>query len=170
MHRKIIAFLSVMVLLLVTESCRVNYSFTGASIPVEAKTISIIHFPNESPLVVPMLSQVITDALRDRFSSQTSLNLVSRDGDLHIEGAITNYITQPVAIQGNEVAALNRLSITIRVKFVNRFNEASNFEQTFTRFSDYPSTQDLTAVQAGLIEEITQALVDDVFNKAVVNW
>lgn len=154
----------------VFSSCRVGYSFTGASIPVEAKTISITHFPNEAPLVVPTMSQVLTDALRDRFSSQTSLNLVSRDGDLHIEGAITNYTTAPTAIQGNETAALNRLTITVRVKFVNRYKETDNFEQSFTRFSDYPSTQNLNSIQTGLIDEITQALVDDIFNKAVVNW
>jgi len=150
--------------------CRMSYSFTGASIPVQAKTISIEYFPNQAPIVVPTLSQVLTDALRDRFTTQTPLNLIPREGDLQIEGAITGYSTQPVAIQGNEQAALNRLTITVRVKFTNKFDEKANFEQNFSRFEDYPFTANLNTVQDGLIQQIVDALVDDIFNKAVVNW
>jgi hypothetical protein len=159
-----------LVVILVPQGCRMSYSFTGASIPIQAKTISIEYFPNQAPIVVPTLSQVLTDALRDRFTSQTPLNLVPRDGDLHIEGTITGYATQPVAIQGNEQAALNRLTVTVRVKFTNKFDEKANFEQTFSRFEDYPFTANLNAVQDGLIQQIVDALVDDIFNKAVVNW
>ncbi|MGC8866232.1 MAG: LptE family protein [Bacteroidales bacterium] len=147
-----------------------SYSFTGASIPIQAKTISVEYFSNQAPIVVPSLSQVLTDALRDRFTSQTPLNLVPRDGDLHIEGIITGYSTQPVAIQGNEQAALNRLTVTVRVKFTNKYDEKANFEQTFSRFEDYPFTASLNSVQDALIQQIVDALVDDIFNKAVVNW
>lgn len=157
-------------LIWVPMSCRMSYSFTGASIPVQAKTISIEYFPNQAPIVVSSLSQVLTEALRDRFTAQTPLNLVPGNGDLHIEGYITGYSTQPVAIQGNEQAALNRLTVTVKVKFTNKFDEKANFEQTFSRFEDYPFTANLNAVQDGLIQQIVDALVDDIFNKAVVNW
>lgn len=161
----------VLALLLVSiQGCRMSYSFTGASIPVQAKSISIEYFPNQAPIVVPTLSQVLTDALRDRFTSQTPLNLVPRDGDLQIEGVITGYSTQPVAIQGNEQAALNRLTVTVRVKFINKYDEKANFEQSFSRFEDYPFTASLNSVQDALIQQIVDALVDDIFNKAVVNW
>ena len=154
---------------LVSSSCRMSYSFTGASIPIEAKTISIDYFPNQASLVVPSLSQTLTEALRNRFITQTPLQLIRRNGDLNIEGSIISYITQPVAIQGTEQAALNRLTISVRVKFTNKFDEKQNFEQTFTRFEDYPFTANLNAVQDNLIQLIVEALVDDIFNKAVVN-
>jgi hypothetical protein len=156
--------------LIVLQSCKMSYSFTGASIPAEAKTISVEYFANQAPLVVATLSQSFTDGLRDKFASQTTLDVINRNGDLAIEGAITGYSTQPVAIQGNEQAALNRLTITVKVKFTNKFKEKDNFEQSFTRYADYASSQNLVTVQEGLIEEISQGLIDDIFNKAVVNW
>jgi len=157
------------ILLLFINGCGI-YSFTGASIPAEAKTVSIQYFENKADLVEPTLSQTLTDALRDKFASQTSLNLVGRDGDLQLEGEITAYKTEPIAIQGDQLAALNRLTITIKIKYVNLFDESKNFESSFSRYSDYSSTQDLNTVQSGLIETINEALVEDIFNKAVVNW
>jgi hypothetical protein len=112
----------------------------------------------------------LTDALRDYFTSQTNLVLVDKGGDLNIEGAIKGYIVQPIAIQGNETAAMNRLTITVSVKFTNRTNEKQNFETTFARYQDYQSTLNLSSVQDGLIKEINDQLVQDIFNKAVVNW
>lgn len=153
------------------NSCRMSYSFTGASISPDVKTISIGYFANNAPLVVPTLSRVFTDGLKDYFTSQTKLVLVDRNGDLDIEGAITSYTIQPIAIQGNETAAQNRLSITVTVKFANKKNEKQNFEnKTFTRYQDYPSTQNLSAVQDQLIKEIDDQLIQDVFNQTVVNW
>jgi len=151
-------------------SCRVSYSFTGASISPKVKTVTIQYFPNQASLVVPTLSRSLTDALRDYFTSQTNLVLVDKGGDLNIEGAITGYVVQPIAIQGNETAAMNRLTITISVKFVNKTDEKQNFETTFSRYSDYQSTLNLSSVQNVLITEINDKLVQDVFNKSVVNW
>ncbi|MDP2424436.1 MAG: LptE family protein [Bacteroidales bacterium] len=146
------------------------YSFTGASVPPEAKTISIQTFRNNAPLIQPSLSQTFSDALRDKFMSQTSLSMVQRAGDLAIEGAITDYSTQPIAITGDQTAALNRLTITVKVKFTNRFDEKQGFEENFSRFEDYASNLALSAVEEGLIAQITEALVQDIFNRAVVNW
>jgi hypothetical protein len=146
------------------------YSFTGASIPPGAKTISISYFVNNAQYVEPSLSQSLTDALRDRFLSQTDLNFVSEGGDLQIEGLISDYTTRPVAIQGNETAALNRLSVTVKVKFTNTLDPDKDFDTPFTRYEDYPSDQDLSTVKDQLISTINENLVDDIFNKAVVNW
>jgi len=150
--------------------CRMSYSFTGASISANVKTVSIPMLPNNAPLVVPTLSRTITNALRDYFTSQTNLNLVDRNGDLNIEGAITGYVVQPVAIQGNETAAMNRLTITVTVNFTNKTDEKQHWETTFSRYLDYPSSDNLSSVQDGLIAGITEQLVTDIFNKAVVNW
>lgn len=151
--------------------CSVNYSFTGASIPPEVKSINIKYFPNNAPLVEPTLSQKFTDGLRDKFTSETSLMLVNDGGDLIMEGAITGYRTTPVAIQGNDQAALNRLTITIEVTYINTLDENMSFENTnFTRYADYSSSRNLVEVQEALVEEINQMLIEDVFNKAVINW
>ena len=159
------------VLLIVTicHSCGI-YSFTGASIPAEAKTISVQYFPNNAALVQPLLSSTITNTLRDYFMNQTTLQSVDQNGDLAIEGEITDYTTVPVAITGDQTAALNRLTITVNVRFFNKYDESKNFEQKFSQYEDYPSTQNLNTVQESLIETIVNNLCQDIFNKAVVNW
>lgn len=120
---------------------------------------------------MPTLSRVLTDGLKDYFTSQTRLILVDHNGDLEIEGAITSYTIQPIAIQGNETAAQNRLTISVTVKFINRKNEKQNFEnKTFSRYQDYSSTQNLSALQDQLIKQIDDQLIQDIFNQCVVNW
>ena len=96
--------------------------------------------------------------------------MVNNGGDLILEGSITDYQTSPVAIQENDQAALNRLTITIEVVYTNTKDDNLSFESKFSRYVDYSSSQNLTDVQEGLIEEINQMLIEDVFNKAVVNW
>lgn len=155
--------------LFISGGCGV-YSFTGASIPPEAKTVSVLYFPNNAMLVEPLLSSTVTSALRDKFSNQTNLQMVAQQGDLAFEGEITDYKTTPVAIQSDQTAALNRLTITVNVRFFNKFDESKGFETKFSQYKDYPSEQDLNAVKDGLITEIVEMLVDDVFNKSVVNW
>ena len=145
------------------------YSFTGADIG-NAKTISILNFPNKSQLIQPTLSQKLSDALKDKFASQTTLQLINSGGDLHIEGEIVGYSTKPIAIQANETAAMNRLTITINVRFTNRLKEENDFETRFARYQDYESSISLSAVEDELIDQINEALVEDIFNKAVVNW
>ncbi len=168
-YRKIITVLGFCALIFVLSNCGV-YSFTGASISPEIKTISVHYFPNNAPLVNSTLSQEFTEALRTKFTSQTSLQLVDKSGDLNLEGEITGYSTKPIAIQGNETAALNRLSITIRVRYTNTFDENLSFESNFTQYRDYSSSSNLSSVEDALIAEINNDLVEDIFNKAVVNW
>lgn len=169
MKKPFYTYLFILIILLSFSSCGI-YSFTGASISPEVKTISIKYFPNQAPLVQATLSQVFTDALKDKFISQTNLTLVPNDGDLNIEGEITDYSTKPIAITGDQTAALNRLTITVKVKFTNKFDETQNFETTFSRYEDYESTKNLSDVEDVLIEQINSYLIEDIFNKAVVNW
>lgn len=166
--KKISPFIIILFLSSIFNACHI-YSFTGASIPPEAKTLSVKYFPNLSSLGPPTLSQTFTDALKDRFLSQTNLILISKGGDLNFEGNISDFSTAPTAIS-SETAQKNRLSITIYVKFSNKINEKQDFETSFTRYSDYDSKESLTQVQDALIKSITDDLVDDIFNKSVVNW
>ena len=159
----------VLLLALVCQSCGF-YSFTGASIPAEAKTVSVQYFPNQAQLINPTLSNDFTTALRDAMMNQTSLDMVEASGDLAFEGEITDYRTTPVAITAGQTAALNRLTITVNVRFVNLFDESKNFETKFSHYEDYPSDQELNSVQESLTGTIIEALVEDIFNKALVNW
>ncbi len=148
-----------------------NYSFSGASIPPEAKTVSIIYFVNTASLAPPTLSQTFTEALRDKISTQTRLALVKKGGDLNFEGSITGYATKPIAIQSTaDQAAMNRLTITVNVKYTCSFDEKKNFEQSFSRFFDYTSDKSLASIEDQLIHDINVQLVQDIFNKALNDW
>lgn len=146
------------------------YSFSGASIPAEAKTLSVIYFPNKASIVQPMLSRNITEGLQDKFRSESRLSVVQRNGDLAIEGEITGYDTQPIAIQGNQVAAMNRFTVTVNVRFRNKFDEKANFESPFSRYRDYPSNLSLTTAEQTLLPSMLEEIIQDIFNKCVVNW
>ena len=171
MHR-VLKIAVPMVLLALTAGCglKIKYSFTGASIPVEAKTISVATFQNRASLVVPGLTQTLTDALIDMCRAQTNLDMATSGGDLSFEGEITDYKTQPLTVSGDEQAAMNRFSISVRIRYVNSFNADQSFDQTFTRYQDYSSTLNLSDVEASLTEEIVKMLIEDIFNRAFVNW
>lgn len=147
-----------------------SYSFTGASISPTVKSISVSYLPNNALLVQPTLSRKLTEAIRDKFTNQSNLSLVGSNGDLNIEGEITGYTTEPVAITGEQQAALQRLKVTVNIRFTNKQDETQNFETSFSRFQDYNSKQRLADVEESLIEIINDELAQDIFNKAVVNW
>ena len=152
------------------SGCKTHYSFSGASIPPEAKTVSVQYFQNNASLAPPTLSQTFTEALKDKLSSQSHLSLINKEGDLSFEGSITGYSTAPIAIQSTDQAALNRLSITVNVKYACSFDEKKNFDQSFTRYADYTSSQSLSSVEDGLIHDINDQLVQDIFNRALNDW
>jgi len=161
--------LLLLIITLATAGCGV-YSFSGASISPEVKTFSVLFFPNRAQLVQPLLSQAFTEKLKEKFISQTNLRQLDRNGDLQFEGYITDYKATPVAIQGTQTAALNRLTISVFVKFTNKVDPKQDFETNFSRYADYDSRKSLQEVEVGLIEEINRQLVDDIFNKSVSNW
>ena len=150
--------------------CTVKYSFSGASIPLEAKTVSIAYFPNNAPMVAPTLSSALTDALQDKFARQTKLQLVPSNGDLAFEGEITNYTSTPAAITANETAAMNRLTITVKVKYTSIYEPQFNYNKSFSAFAEYDANSLLQDVQDTLIQEICEQLIQDIFNAAVANW
>ncbi|MBI9067679.1 MAG: LptE family protein [Salinivirgaceae bacterium] len=165
---KIIAFILVIGFF---SGCTIKYSFTGASIPQGAKSVSVANFPDFSPSGYPTLSNTLTESLKDKFISQTSLQLVQSQGDLQFEGSIIEYKVAPMSIQaGSDVAAQNRLTIGVSVKFINTIDPEANYETKFSQYSEYESIESLTVVQSTLVDEIVEKLVDDIFNKAVVNW
>jgi hypothetical protein len=162
--------LVIVISVLAITGCSMSYSFTGASIPPDAKTVYVADFKNVAQLVNPTLANELTEALKDKFVGQTSLKLGDENADLYFEGTITSYGTQPVAIKSGDVAAQNRLTIGIKVKFVNNKDKTANFDTSFSRYEDYDSQNSLVEVEAELVKAIVESLVDDIFTKAVVNW
>ncbi len=167
---KVFLHFTIYLLFLTSSGCKMGYSLNGASIPPEAKTVSVLYFTNNTALAPPTLSQQFTEAMKDICASQTKLGLVSKGGDLSFEGYLSDYRTTPLAIQTNDQAALSRWSISEQVKYLNKFDEKKNFETTFTRFADYNSNLSLASQEPTLIPLINKQLTDDIFNKAFNNW
>jgi hypothetical protein len=156
------------ILFVVNGGCGI-YSFSGASTE-GLKSISIQYFQNRASLVQPGLSQTLTDALNDKCKAQTSLNIINGLGDANFEGEISDYSTKPLTVSADATAAMNRFTITVKIKFTNSVDPEKSYEQSFSRYEDYPSTSDLTDVEVELSEKIIEMIVEDIFNRAFVNW
>ena len=151
-------------------SCKPVVSLSGASIPVEAKTVSVGFFTNNTSLGAPSLSQRFTEKLRDVVSQQTNLALMKANGDLQFEGYIATYEVAPVAVQNIDQTSMNRLTISVYVKYSNKFEQSKNFEQTFSRFADFKTSENISAKEPELVQEIYRQITEDIFNKAFNNW
>jgi len=156
-------------LAILLHACTVNYSFTGGD-PGQAKTVSVELFQARAPLATPGAVQTFTETVRDLLLAQTRLKLAQTDGDVQYSGSITGYDVQPVSIQANETAALNRLTITASVTYVNTLEPKKNAEFSISRFADYGSAQDLSAVESQLVNEISKQLAQDIFDRTLGNW
>jgi len=163
--------LLVLILLsLIVLSCKVNYSFTGGSTG-DAETIQIDFFPNNAPLVEPTVSQKFTLDLQDLFLRQTNLKLVPSNGDLHFEGEISEYRIIPVSATAEQTAALNRLTVGVKVRFYNKLVPDDDFEQSFSFFSDFDANAQLAGtVLEDALDEIFERMTQDIFNASVAKW
>ena len=173
-HRSILALtgivLSLIFAALVVHSCGI-YSFTGTSIQPDVKTVTINYFEYKALKVNPTLSNSLTESLKDKFRKMTRLEQVDMDGDLEIIGSVTGYDVRAMAVTANEVAAQNRLTVTVRIDFANRKYPEDDFQnKSFSAYADYDSTQSLDAVESTLCDEIIEKLCEDIFNATVANW
>lgn len=160
-------------LLFITQACTYKLSLENTTIPVELKTINVMFFENTAPYVVNNLSQLFTEALKDRIRSQTKLSMVRGEADATMEGQITNYTIAPAAIQATTdnrapIAGLTRLSITVKAKYTNIANKKYDFDESFTRFKDFSG--DISSQEQALILDINKQLTEDIFNRAFDNW
>jgi hypothetical protein len=151
-------------------SCKVSYSFTGANLSPLIKTYTVYYFPNRARLINPTLSQTFTEDLREKLRRQTSLNELSENGDIQFEGQITSYEVRPMSIQKDDLAAKNRLTISIKLKYTNSKSPEENFDRNFSAFEDYDSNQSLSDVEDELTKLIVAKLTEDIFNATIANW
>lgn len=148
-----------------------GYSLSGSSILPEWQTIYIPAFPNQAPLQNPSLSQELNLTLQDAFRNRTKLNLTNtEDADLIIEGEITGYDVVPMSIQGNDVAAENRLTISVKVRYINNKDESKSFDRTFTAYENFPGTQMLTDVESSIVPNIIELIRDQIFAAVAMDW
>lgn len=168
---KIKTIVSVFLIGIICNSCTIKYSFTGASISPDVKTYSVDYFPNKALLVVPYLSSLFTEKLNNYMRSKTGLSeMTDNNGDIRFEGQITGYSQRPIDIQKNEEAAQNRLTIEIRVKYTNTKDDKYDFDSRFSQYADYGVDQDFNSIEEQLINEILDKIIEDIYNKALVNW
>ena len=169
MRLKTSLFLAIITLSFSSCGGKFPYSFTGAKI--DAKTIQIDYFPNNANLVEPTLSQNFTVALQDLFLQQSNLTLVKNEGELQFAGEIIDYRILPTAATAEQTAALNRLTIKVKVRFYNNLNEEDNFEKTFSHFYDFEANQQLVgSTLEDAFSEIFERITQDIFNASVANW
>ena len=147
------------------------YSFSGTSIQPDVNSITINLFEYRAMRVNPSLSNDLTEAIRNQFRRMTRLEQVEMDGDMELSGEITGYDVTPAAVTADEVAARNRLTVTVSVSFTNRKHSEDDFEnQSFSGYADYDSTNSLDAVESSLCEEIIDKIIEDIFNATVAQW
>jgi hypothetical protein len=154
---------------LILSSCGI-YSFSGTSIQPDVNSITVYNIENRAMRINPALSNKLTEDLKEKYRRFTKLRLQNDGGDLLVEGQITGYETASIAVTAQEVAAQNRLTVTIKITFTNVKYPKESFEKSFAAFEDYPSTSSLDAVEARLVDSIVQKLVEEVFNATVANW
>jgi hypothetical protein len=167
----IAAFTLLLASLLSVSSCfSMKYSTTGASIPLEAKTVSVQFFENLTRSQEAGLNQQVTDKLKDFIQANTRLLLINGTGDMDFEGAITGYTVTPTAIVSGDEAAKNRFTITLKIKFTCEVKPELNFESSFSRYEDYDANTDFETAKSLYTDDLLALLVEDIFNKAFANW
>ena len=145
------------------------YKFNDTSIAPDVHSISVYTIENRAMKVNPILSNTLTVALQDQYRKLTNLEMLEEGGDLEVSGFITSYEVTPTAVTSQEVAAQNRLTVTVKIVFKNNKHE-EDFEKSFAAFQDYDSNLSLDAVEAQLVDDIVEILVEDIFNATVANW
>ena len=148
------------------------YSFTGADIDYSTtKTFQVSYFQNNAPIIEPGIDRLFTQSLQDLLLNQTSLDLITNNGDLIFEGEIVDYYVAPITATAQSTAAQNRLTVGINVRFINTQDETKDFEQRFSFYYDYPGSSQLTgSTLDDAIAVIFERITQDIFNKSLANW
>ncbi len=164
------SFVLLIILSALLSGCGI-YSFTGGQFS-GAKTFSVDYFKPQSAMVTPLYAQRFTESLKDLLLAQSPLRIAEKNGELTYSGTVVDYRTAPVAIQSGaaETASLNRLTITVKVKYENTLEPELSFEKTFSKFADYDANQDLFTIEESLWSLINEQLTQEIYNASLGNW
>jgi hypothetical protein len=156
---------------MIFAACTVSYKFNGASIDyAKTKTIQITDFPIRSSYVWGPMGPMFNNALKDIYANHTKLRQVKRNGDIKVEGEITQYSQRNKSVSSEGYSAMTELSITVNVRFTNNVNPKENFERQFTATQSYETTKSLASVQEDLVQQMVKDLTEQIFNATVANW
>ncbi|MFV0468275.1 MAG: LPS assembly lipoprotein LptE [Dysgonomonas sp.] len=152
-------------------SCKISYQFNGASIDYNViKTIWITDFQNQALNVYPPLAQVFNEKLKDVYTRNTKLQFTNTNPDVELEGEIIKYDLTPLAIGQDAMARQTRLTMDVKIRYRNNKNPAEDKEMTISAYRDYNSSEMLNTVQDELIKQLTEDIVDQIFNATMANW
>ncbi len=166
---RLLLFIAYCLLLTVNTSCGI-YSFKGATLSSDIKSVTIVNFTMSTAGGPANMALQFNEKMKEYYQRNTSLALLPSNGDMQLEGTITGYEVTPTAPTADDRAAFNRLTITIQVKFTNNKDEEKNFDQSFSFFKDFPQNQTLSQVESRLIPTILDQIVQDIFNKSAGDW
>lgn len=169
-QKYIVATTLILLVITITGCFTVKYDFKGVTIDPNIKTCSVQYFQNRAQRVEPTLAQLITTMLKDKIRSQTNLGLVNDDGDVNFEGTIVEFKESFSGVKSGDQASQNRFTISVKVKFSNSIDSEADFEKTFSRYVDYPSSETFETAINNYTEDILDLLTEDIFNEAFVNW
>ena len=171
MLRKIKCMLSVLVAAITLSACTISYRLNGASIDYNTiKTLTIETFSNRASYQWAPMAPMFNNSLSDIYNRQTKLRQVKRDGDLHLSGEITSYDQTNKSISADGYSSMVQLRMTVKVKFTNNKDHKYDFDKSFSANREYDSSQQLSAVQEELVQQMIDDIVDQVFNATVANW
>ncbi|MBQ6964721.1 MAG: LptE family protein [Bacteroidaceae bacterium] len=171
MRRHIIPFALTLLVAVALVACTVSYKFTGTSIDyTKVKTVSLDKFPIRANYVWSPMESMFYNSLSDAFAQKTKLTVLKRNGDLQLSGEIVEYSQTNKSISSEGYSSMVQLKITVNVRFVNNTKHDEDFEQRFSATADYESSQQLSAVQETLVQEMIDDIIDQIFNATVANW
>ena len=163
--------LSLLAMVLNAAGCSFKYRLNGASIDYNLiKTITIESFTNRASFQWARMAPMFNETLSDIYNRQTKLRQVKRDGDLVISGEITAYDQTNKSISADGYSSMVQLKMTVSVKYRNNKNHNEDFDKTFTASREYDASQQLSAVQEELVQQMIDDIVDQIFNASVANW
>lgn len=169
--KRIIPGLILLLMALALSSC-FRYSFTGTSIPENVNSVYIPFFANQSSGGIGNLSDLLNDALIDRFITQTRLQLANSqaDADAILEGSITRYTNQTFSITGEDETSLNEVTISINATFQYTDENEPEWNKSFSGSATYDTNENPIEGETIAAQEALNQAADNMFNDAVSGW
>jgi len=168
--KNLILYSFILFLSLNFSACKVNYSFSGINISKDIKTFQVDYIPNNAPLIVPGLNEDFRNRLIDRINQQTNLTQVKENGDIIFQGEITDYRIEPAAPAAGQTASQNRLTIAIKIDYINNKTPEDNITKKYAWYKDYPANSSLNDIQDEADKEILTTILDNLFNDTLAKW
>ena len=147
------------------------YSFSGATIPARLQTVAVPLAEDRSTGGPPALDRLLTDALVARFADRSRLALEpdEAEADAVVRAVIEQFAVAPAAVTSDNQAALNRVSLAVRVVVEDRVEPGELLARTFTASEDYAPAAGLQG-EADAAAAALEQIARDAFTAATSDW